>query len=360
MKKISKIVTLFFFLVLGLGIFSIAEEITLTTYYPAPYGEYEELRARKFAVGSTATMPTTDGEFTCEGETTLATSSGNVGIGTEVTGPAQIAGALALNISSDDCVEVVLDHPDAGIAGLLGGVVFARNDVILSSIWGETGASTDEGGIAMYTVTSGPVIRKSVYIKPNGDFGIGIDPTATLHVNGNVKIETVTNRGVGGNVKSLNWSTADPEVMRNNDIAELFDASEEVEAGEVLVVDDKKDLKLRKSAAPYEKGIVGIVSGSPAILFEGSQLQIGSPEGFTKGTKPPVALAGRVPCKVSLENGPIERGDLLTSSSTPGHAMKATDREKSFGTILGKALEPFDAGPEGEKTGKIVILVTLQ
>jgi hypothetical protein len=51
-----------------------------------------------------------------------------------------------------------------------------------------------------------------------------------------------------------------------------------------------------------------------------------------------VALAGRVPVKVSLENGPIEVGDLLTSaSSTPGVAMKATGP----GRVIGMALEPL-------------------
>ena len=82
MKRITRFVGVLLFVVFGLSISSIAEEITLTTYYPAPYGEYEELRANKFAVGSTATMPTTDGEFTTIGNTYLATDSGNVGIGT--------------------------------------------------------------------------------------------------------------------------------------------------------------------------------------------------------------------------------------------------------------------------------------
>ena len=67
----------------------------------------------------------------------------------------------------------------------------------------------------------------------------------------------------------------------------------------------------------------------------------------------PVALAGRVPCKVSAENGPIEIGDLLTTSSTPGHAMKAIDPE--VGNIVGKALEPLQ-----KDKGKIMVLVSLQ
>jgi len=66
-------------------------------------------------------------------------------------------------------------------------------------------------------------------------------------------------------------------------------------------------------------------------------------------------MIGIVPCKVSAENGPIARGDLLVTSSTPGHAMKGTDRPQMTGAIVGKALEPLLSG-----TGVILIAVTLQ
>jgi len=116
---------------------------------------------------------------------------------------------------------------------------------------------------------------------------------------------------------------------------------------------------VRVGAGPYDKKVAGIVSGAPVILFEGAELQIApSPGQFQKGNKPPVALAGRVPLKVSLENGPIKIGDMLTSSSLPGHAMKATDQSKAFGAVVGKALENFDGS--SCNTGMITVLVTLQ
>ena len=58
-------------------------------------------------------------------------------------------------------------------------------------------------------------------------------------------------------------------------------------------------------------------------------------------------------CKVSAENGPIHAGDLLVTSSTPGHAMRADNPPR--GTVLGKALETHKSG-----TGLIQVLVTLQ
>jgi len=75
----------------------------------------------------------------------------------------------------------------------------------------------------------------------------------------------------------------------------------------------------------------------------------------------PVTLAGCAPCKVTDENGPIKRGDLLTSSSTPGHAMRAKPIQMGGlevyrpGTIIGKAL---DSNPSGK--GIIEVFVTLR
>jgi hypothetical protein len=68
-----------------------------------------------------------------------------------------------------------------------------------------------------------------------------------------------------------------------------------------------------------------------------------------------MAIVGIVPCKVTAENGPIERGDLLVASSKPGRAMKGTDRNRMLGAVLGKALEPLASGE-----GVIQVLVTLQ
>ena len=188
--------------------------------------------------------------------------------------------------------------------------------------------------------------------------GIGLaGPTAKLHVNGNIK--AVLNDISGAAPANMRYNSGTDEI--GYDVAELFETTEEVEIGDLLVISKTEAMKLQKCRQPYEKGIVGVVSGAPAILFEGSQLEIApTPGEFTKGTKPPVALAGRILCKVSTENGAIDLGDLLTSSSTPGHAMKATDREKSFGTIVGRALQPFSGGPNAEETGQIIILATLQ
>lgn len=69
----------------------------------------------------------------------------------------------------------------------------------------------------------------------------------------------------------------------------------------------------------------------------------------------PIALVGKVYCKVDAQYDSIEIGDLLTTSLTMGHAMKAGDHTKAFGTVIGKALAALESG-----TDLIPILVALQ
>ena len=57
--------------------------------------------------------------------------------------------------------------------------------------------------------------------------------------------------------------------------------------------------------------------------------------------RPLMALMGRVPVKATTENGPIRPGDLLVSSSTPGHVMRCADPQRCQGALIGKALEPL-------------------
>lgn len=69
----------------------------------------------------------------------------------------------------------------------------------------------------------------------------------------------------------------------------------------------------------------------------------------------PMAMIGVVPTKVTAENGPIRKGDLLVTSAQPGYAMKGTDRGRMLGAVIGKAMGSLDSG-----NGVIEVLVTLQ
>jgi len=122
-----------------------------------------------------------------------------------------------------------------------------------------------------------------------------------------------------------------------------------LEPGDVLVAAADVDRSVSRSRRPYSTSVLGVYSTAPGFIGVEHPLESSSSATI------PMAVIGIVPCKVSAENGPIRRGDLLTTSSTPGHAMRCTDRRKCIGAIVGKALATLDRG-----TGVIKVLVTLQ
>lgn len=151
------------------------------------------------------------------------------------------------------------------------------------------------------------------------------------------------------------------------DFAELVEvdaASRRAETGDVMVASPGKDRAMEVSSGPRSTTVIGICSTKPGFLgserswdipVAGSERPriLGREEMREMYNEVPLAVVGIVPCKVTAENGPIHRGDLLVTSSTPGHAMR--DDDPKNGTIVGKALGVLDAG-----TGVINVLVTLQ
>ena len=122
------------------------------------------------------------------------------------------------------------------------------------------------------------------------------------------------------------------------------------EPGDLLAIDPSSNRRLNLANSAYSTLVAGIYSTNPGVLA--SLYKMDDP---SLAKEVPMAVVGIVPCKVSAENGAIEVGDLLVTSSTPGHAMKGTDRSKMLGAVVGKALEPLREG-----TGVIQVLVTLQ
>jgi hypothetical protein len=235
--------------------------------------------------------------------------------------------------------------------------------------------NTSDDGIALYAKGSGSTRNKATlrventepdkgmaaYLTNNSNF-------ATAHFSnaGNGEVLYLQNGGTdaagtgGGDfIKAVNKPEGDiqfrvttsGEVYADGsfhpggaDFAELLPAVEGLEPGDVLVV--SADGRLARSTQAYQPTVVGVYSTRPG--FVGGQPVEGELEGHI-----PLAVVGVVPVKASAENGPIKPGDLLTSASIPGHAMKATDLK--IGTIIGKALEGLNEG-----TGVIKMLVMLQ
>ena len=137
--------------------------------------------------------------------------------------------------------------------------------------------------------------------------------------------------------------------LANADCAEDFDiaGTEQIESGTVMVLGEEGKLELSQRA--YDKRVAGVVSGAgaykPGIVLDKQ----------SSGNRKPIALLGKVYCKVDAGYGSIEVGDLLTTSPSPGHAMKANDPVRAFGAVIGKALRPLTEGQS-----LIPILIALQ
>jgi hypothetical protein len=121
-----------------------------------------------------------------------------------------------------------------------------------------------------------------------------------------------------------------PTAMTTFDLAESYKTQDQsISSGDVVCIDPKNNSHIVKCSVPYDHTAIGMVSTNPGLIIGDDQ----SPDSRLVG------LQGRAPVKITLENGPIERGDPLTPSATkPGYAMKAI----KAGQIIGKALQPFD------------------
>ena len=134
------------------------------------------------------------------------------------------------------------------------------------------------------------------------------------------------------------------------DCSEQFDVAEgeEIAPGTVVII--AEDGVLAPSYLPYDKRVAGIVSGAGDYRSAITLDRRPSPQ-----WRASIALVGKVYCKVDATYGSVEIGDLLTTSPTPGHAMRALDPLKAFGAVIGKALGRLKTG-----LGLVPILVALQ
>ncbi len=121
--------------------------------------------------------------------------------------------------------------------------------------------------------------------------------------------------------------------------------------GMVVSIDPANPGKLVISNKPYDPAVAGIVSGAGGVR---PGMLMAQADSAADGDLP-VALSGRVYCLCDASSGEIRPGDLLTTSSRPGHAMKAADRDRAAGAVIGKAMTPLAEG-----TGLVLVLVSLQ
>lgn len=234
------------------------------------------------------------------------------------------------------------------------------------AVWGETESAAAVVGlnksswVGVHGICTGAGGHGVIGEVQHAQGGAGVIGTSINWVG--VYGESKTKIGVWGKAPIAGFFEGDVEVtgdirLLNADCAEDFDiadseSKENVEAGTVMVLTENGSLQ--SSYQEYDKKVAGIISGAsgykPAIVLDRQEQQ-----DQNKKNRLPIALMGKVFCKVDARHSSIEIGDLLTTSSTKGYAMKAQDPMKAFGAVIGKAL-----GSIKEGMGLIPVLVSLQ
>ena len=249
-------------------------------------------------------------------------------------------------------------HLDAAGGNIFAGGAGADGDLVLRSVDGVDVIRLDAGGGNIFAGGDGAdgdlVLRGedgsdrirlsagsgNVFIGGNGQDG---DILVFAATGDNTTTDQATIR-ISGDFGDI--------VLQNADFAEDFDVSGaeglEAEPGTVMTLRD--DGALEPCSSAYDPRVIGVISGAggykPGIVMDKRADRAG---------RQPVALVGKVYCQVDADRGAVRTGDLLTTSPTPGHAMRAADRDRAFGAVLGKALAPLDAG-----RGLVPVLVNLQ
>ena len=284
----------------------------------------------------------TDSQLSAKSSLSGATFTGNVSLGD----------SNYLNIGAGPDLTVYHDGSNSYIDDVGTGSMFVRSGTTYfqNATGTKTSISTNAGAgqsiyhnnaLKLVTTATGITVTGTVAATSytgDGSALTGIQATTVTATANNTADETVYLTFVDGATGSQGIET-DTNLTYNPstnilattatsaqyaDLAERYTADQDYEAGTVVVFSNKdSDYELTESTRSHDRAVAGVISTNPAYLMNST----------TEGVA--LALQGRVPCKVL---GPIQRGDLVVTSNTPGTAQRLDDSSYLPGVVIGKAL----------------------
>ena len=279
-------------------------------------------------------------------EDVLPTGGGSVLIGPEEGSNIGIDGNEIMARNNGTSSDLLLNNEGGNVAvGFNSGNTTRFITPIVEAI-SPSDATPTGGGAIIVGFLSGPNVaidRNEIMARDNGRVvGLSINRDG-----GNVVIGDAS----GGTSRLV---TPIVQVTGGSDFSEMFDvrSEETIEPGMLVVIDPKNPGSLMLSSKVNDRRVAGIISGAGGVK---TGMMMGQKGSIADG-KYPVALTGRVYCFADASNSAIEPGDMLTTSSTLGHAMKVEDFNSANGAMIGKAMTGLK---QGEK-GLVLVLVNLQ
>ncbi len=325
-----------------------------STVITSVYGVYGETASGNSSAGvygrNTRTGATT-------GNGVFGTTSADVGIGVYGYATSSAAGASGVGVKGKT----------AGSAGI-GVLGEADGDAVY-------GSSVNGAGVRAYSINGGTALYGERTANGNKGWFGGLNEGGWAEASTGNGFVAITGSGSqsglycanngGGNALyaqgkgyiSGELSVAVITIRGGADLAEPFDvrnvSSESPLPGMLVSIDPKNPGKLSVAHDAYDRKVAGVISGANGLS---AGMVLKSEHSPLADGEFPVAMTGRVWCYADASNVAIEPGDRLTTSATPGHAMRVDDETRAPGAVIGKAMTPLARG----ETGLVLVLVNLQ
>jgi hypothetical protein len=249
----------------------------------------------------------------------------------------------AFELLNDNATPIVTGWGTAAGDGVMN--LFNQDGDLRMVLWASETDGSDGASLQLYEDDGGAPVRTAVLVANEGAelWMYSVDDTDSPSI--------LIDADYDGDSRII---TDVLEITGGSDLSEQFDiglrGGAAPEPGMLVSIDPAQPGELVVSAGAYDRTVAGVISGAGGVkpgMLMGQQ-------GSVADGAHPVALTGRVYCRVDAGYGAVEPGDLITTSDTPGHGMKVADRERAHGAIVGKAMTGLDAG-----RGLVLILVSL-